>query len=318
MKNTWADKEIEIEGAFKLQGTLSVPGNLEGKAPGVLFIHGSGPLDRDENVKNFPINLFKSLANDLAGMGFATLRYDKRGCGESEGDFYKTGLWDLVDDAQRALGFLKEQTEVDENKIILIGHSEGCVLAPALNAREPVAGIVLLAGIVGGAFDASQYQMDLIFKEIKELKGLKGFFLRILANEDRARKTNAKIYAKIMASEKEVYSFNGKKMSGKWFREHKNYVVDTALQQAECPILAITGSKDVQVKSEYARKIGEIVHSPFEYHIIEDMNHLLRKQEEAPSLLGLKKIYKKSLGEPIDPALIGYLNKWMEQFAQGK
>lgn len=318
MEITRADREVVIEGEFRLKGTFGIPKSAGGKAPGVLFIHGSGPLDRDENVKGFAINAFKDLAADLAGMGFATLRYDKRGCGESEGDFYKTGLWDLVDDAQRALEFLKSQSEVDGSRIILIGHSEGCVVAPALNAREPVQGMALLACIAGGVFDSSGYQMDRIFKEIKEMKGLKGFFLRLLANEKRAKKANAKIYAKIMASDKEVYNFNGKKMSGKWFREHKNFVVDSALAVAECPILAMTGKKDVQVVPEHARKIGEIASSPFEYHIIEDLNHMLRKQEEPPSMMNIKKIYKKSLGMPIDSELIGYLNAWMGQFLQEK
>jgi len=314
MINAWKDREIEIEGMFKLKGTLTVPERPAGKAPGVLFIHGSGPLDRNENVKGFPINLFKNLAEDLAGLGFVALRYDKRGCGESEGDFYRAGLWDIVDDAQRALEFLREQPEVDGERIVLIGHSEGCVVAPALNEREAVAGMVLLAGIVGGTFDASKYQMEQIFSEIKALKGPKGFILRLLANENRARKANEKIYAKIMASDKEVYTFNGRKMSGKWFREHKNYVVDGALAAARCPILAITGSKDTQVEPACAQKMGEIVRSPFEYHIIKDMNHMLRKQEEAPSLLDMKKIYKKSLQKPVDPELIEYLNKWMKQF----
>ena len=305
------DREVVIEAKYKLAGTLSVPGGISKKVPGVLFIHGSGPVDRNENVKGIAINAFKYLAEDLTQLGFATLRYDKRGIGKSEGNHLETGLWDLVDDAEQALKFLKSQPEVAADKIILIGHSEGCVIAPALNARLAVQGMVLLAGIVGGVFDASQYQIDQVFREIKEMKGLKGFMMRLLVNEKKARPKNDETLKKLFDSDKDIVKIKGRKVNAKWMREQKAFVVDPVLAKAECPILAITGSKDIQVHPEDAKRMGEIVKSPFEYHIIPDMNHLLRNQPEPPSILKIKKIYKKSVKKPLDPELIDVLNKWI-------
>ena len=63
------------------------------------MVHGSGPLDRNENVKKGShLNLFNTLAHHLAGIGIASLRYDKRGCGESTGDYYAAGHSDLLAD----------------------------------------------------------------------------------------------------------------------------------------------------------------------------------------------------------------------------
>jgi uncharacterized protein len=314
--DTFIEKEITIQGKFNLSGTLSVPAGLKGKAPAVLFIHGSGNVDRDENVKNLPINAFKHLSDDLVSQGFVTLRYDKRGVGKSEGDFWEMGFWDLVDDAESAVKFLKEQSEVDADTIILIGHSEGCVIAPTLYDRLPVQGIVLLAGIVGGVFDASAFQVQEVMDEIKTMKGPKGFFMRLLVQEKKAKAQNKKFYGRIMASDKAVMRYMGHKVNAKWIREHRQYIVDDVLKKIGCPVLAITGSKDVQVHPDDARRMGDIVKSSFEYHIIPDMNHLLRKQEEPLSILKLIKIYKKLIKNPLEPRLIELLNDWMKQFLE--
>lgn len=294
---------------------MCVPAGLKGKAPGVLFLHGSGNVDRNENVKNLPINAFQLLSDDLVSMGFVALRYDKRGVGQSEGNFWDAGFWDLVDDAESAVQFLKQQDEVDPDNIILVGHSEGCVIAPALNQRLPVQGIVLLAGIVGGVFDASAHQVQQVLSEVKTLKGPKGFFMRLLVREKNVRKQNEKFYGRIMASGEAVMRFQGHKVNAKWIREHRQYIVDDALKQISCPVLAIRGSKDVQVHPDDARRMGELIHAPFEYHIIPDMNHLLRNQEEPVSILSLIKIYKKSsVKKMLDPELTRYLNAWVEKF----
>ena len=58
-------------------------------------------------TKKLPIDAFREIATDLAKEGFASLSYDKRGVGESQGDFWETGFYDNVSDAATALHFLK-------------------------------------------------------------------------------------------------------------------------------------------------------------------------------------------------------------------
>ncbi|NEO51580.1 MAG: alpha/beta hydrolase, partial [Moorea sp. SIO4A3] len=99
---------FESKGA-RIYGTLTLPEGVENPSA-CLFIGGSFPQTREGNLDNsktdwFPTplperNLFRDEAIILEEIGIATFRYDKRGCGQSEGNFNTTRLFDLVDDAR--------------------------------------------------------------------------------------------------------------------------------------------------------------------------------------------------------------------------
>lgn len=89
------ERELEVVSrGNRLCGSLCLP--HEGSSPLVLMIHGSGPLDRNENIEGLELNIFNAIAYELAAQGIASVRYDKRGCGQSEGDYYSAGYSDLV------------------------------------------------------------------------------------------------------------------------------------------------------------------------------------------------------------------------------
>lgn len=108
----------------------------------MLIINGSGG-DRNGNQFGFKMNLYKCLSDYLVELGFVTLRYDKRGIGKSEGDGATTGMWDLIEDVKSNIDYLKTLDCVDSDKIILIAHSEGCILSVHLAQHIKVAGLVL-------------------------------------------------------------------------------------------------------------------------------------------------------------------------------
>ena len=83
------DITINSDGS-SLSATVCRP-EEKGRVPFVLMIHGTGPLDRDENMKGQRIDAFNTIAHHLAAGGIASLRYDKRGCGRSTGDYYRAG-----------------------------------------------------------------------------------------------------------------------------------------------------------------------------------------------------------------------------------
>ena len=136
---------FESNGA-RIYGTLTLPNSLE-KPPACLFIGGSFPQTRDGNIDNsktdwFPTplperNLFRDEAKIFQQIGIATFRYDKRGCGQSEGDFNTTSLLDLVEDARIALQWLRRLPEIDSERIGVLGQSEGAVIALMLAAQDP-------------------------------------------------------------------------------------------------------------------------------------------------------------------------------------
>src|SRR5699024_6565919 len=150
-------------------GTLTMPKSMKEDTilPAVLILPGTGTLNRDGNMKNGKIrlNLYRELAEYITSIGFITLRYDKRGVGKSEGKVYETGMWNLVDDAEASLEYLRHFPNVNPDKVFVLGHSEGSILATALNARNPVSGLILLSGAGDKLNSAIEKQQELAYSE---------------------------------------------------------------------------------------------------------------------------------------------------------
>ena len=127
----------------ELGGTLSLPTG-EAQVPGVVIVHGSGPVDRDGTFG--PNKPYKELAWGLASRGIAVLRYDKRtnACDVSLSDVTIDDV--TTDDALTALERLRAHDRVAANDVFLVGHSIGGALAPRIADRDGrLAGAVLLA-----------------------------------------------------------------------------------------------------------------------------------------------------------------------------
>ncbi len=125
----------------KLPATLTIPHGTE-PFPAVVLVHGSGPHDRDESIG--PNHPFKDIAEGLSSRGIIVLRYDKRTLLHSYGSV--TIDDEVVIDAVAAVAQLRSQRAVDRNRIFILGHSLGAVLAPEIASKaRPVAGIIMLA-----------------------------------------------------------------------------------------------------------------------------------------------------------------------------
>ena len=130
-------------GTYKLSGTLTIP-NGKGPFPAVVMIQGSGPNDRDETVgANHP---FADIAEGLSSRGIIALRYDKRTYAYRNLDSQKTTVdAEVIDDGVAAVRLLQARQEVAHDRIFIIGHSLGAMLAPEIAKKAwPVAGIVML------------------------------------------------------------------------------------------------------------------------------------------------------------------------------
>jgi len=109
------------------------------------MITGSGQQDRNEALLGH--KPFLVIADYLTRLGIAVLRVDDRGIGTSTGDFNKATTADFATDVESGVKFLKSRPEIRHDKIGLIGHSEGGVIAPMVAQRSSdVAFIVLMAG----------------------------------------------------------------------------------------------------------------------------------------------------------------------------
>lgn len=148
------DEEISFEsGPDTLYGSLMVPGGVTAPAPGVLIISGSGPTDRNGDSPGLPAGTNRHLAQDLADFGVVSFRYDKIGSGKTglgthtmgEGVDYELFLQEAWD----AFDVLAAQPEVDPQRIVVLGHSEGALFALDMATDETretgPAGIILAA-----------------------------------------------------------------------------------------------------------------------------------------------------------------------------
>lgn len=148
-----SDRGVDIEGAngLTISGTLSLPEGATSGAglPGLVIIGGYGPTNRDGRAPEGgiadPIN--RDLSDAFVEAGMVTYRYDKRGTARSqlpEGEPLRFD--DMVADAAAAVAFLAERTEVDPERIAVVGHEEGGLVAMQLAATEPaVRGLALIS-----------------------------------------------------------------------------------------------------------------------------------------------------------------------------
>jgi len=147
----YTTEQVEFESdKFKIPGTLTASNN-KNKAV-IIFVHGSGPNDRDESLG--PNKMFRDLAVGLAAKGYSTLRYDKRTYLKSqlsaEDAANLTIQTEVLDDVQSAISFLQSHDLTKNLDIYILGHSLGAMLIQKTAVdNEAVKGIIMMAGPAG-------------------------------------------------------------------------------------------------------------------------------------------------------------------------
>jgi alpha-beta hydrolase superfamily lysophospholipase len=157
------DEELSITaGQATLRGTLTLPDTTaaaeEPRWPAALLLPTFLPRDRDGHFdrRRHPAwflpepdgrpGLLARVAAELARHGVASLRYDKRGCGTSDGEWATSGLFTLVDDARDAVAVLRGHPAIDPARIGLVGHGEGAWVALSVAGADPAIGPLTLVG----------------------------------------------------------------------------------------------------------------------------------------------------------------------------
>lgn len=249
-----------------LAGTLTYPKEIK-KYPAVVLITGSGAQNRDEEIFNH--KPFLVIADHLTKNGFAVLRFDDRGFGESEGNYSLATTMDFAEDVRGAVNFLKTRNEIDKQKIGLIGHSEGGMIASIVaSTSDDIAFIVLMAapGVPG---DSILYlQTELIYKAEGQstektqqiLKGLREVYSILKSDEDETslrEKLKIKfqeLFNQLTEEEKKQYGdpetymeMEIRMVMSPWFRYFLKFNPIEYLEKIKCPVLAINGEKDLQV-----------------------------------------------------------------------
>jgi uncharacterized protein len=300
-----AEVEFKNESAdVTLAGTLTIP-ETHGPHPAVVLISGSGPQDRDHSLMGH--KPFTVVADYLSRRGIAVLRYDDRGTAKSTGKFSEASSEDFADDVSAAVEFLKKHDSIDPEKIGLVGHSEGGLIAPIVaNKRDDIAFVCLLAGTGVDGAEITLSQTEAMLKtagidedEIKLVLNINAAVIDVAINskpEDDITEAIDKKVDKILETLSEDIREEARKniqqgikvsmsrLTSRWMRFFLSHDPRTALRQIKCPVLFVIGSKDVQVVPEVnvpevKKALTESGNKDFKIVELEGLNHLFQKCE---------------------------------------
>lgn len=228
---------------YPLNGLLSLPDDLSKPVPAVVMVHGSGASNMDEKVMK--LTPFRDLAEGLVKHGIASLRYDKRTFVHGR-KMMKAPLtvWEeTVEDAIRAIEILKADERIDHDRIYILGHSMGAMLAPRVDAQGGDArGLIMMAG--------TPFRLeDIVLRQLKQAGNGNFFFKWIIGRQ-------YKIYAKkfehlYQMSDEEAKK---KKFAGSmnlfYFKEMGEKTASDYLKESDKPVLIMQGEKDFQVLAD--------------------------------------------------------------------
>lgn len=279
-----------------LYGTLTIPRDYKMKGCAIL-ISGSGPQDMDESIMGH--KPFWIIADHLTRNGFAVLRYDDRGSYRSTGDYSTATINDFASDVNAAIDMAKERTGLTDDKIGLIGHSEGSMVAQIVLAKRNLGFYISLAGPAAPVQQMMYKQNQDLGSTLNisedEFNKRVGPFLKkvfAIAGDLSTDSTEAgqKIWKLYKKEEKKFSSAAKSRFSmdkpenisawlGKPMRTFLSYVPEKNLTLLKNPFLAINGTADKQVNAKinldvFRKYLGN--NSLNEVKEIENKNHLFQ------------------------------------------
>ena len=260
-----------------LKGTLVIPENASRQTPVMLMVTGSGLQNRDEEI--FEHKPFAVIADALARAGIATLRYDDRGFGESTGDVVNCTTEDLKNDAFAGVQLLRSRFD----KVGVIGHSEGGTIALMLAAEKKVDFIVSLAGMAVSGKETLLWQNRLalaaanIPSETIDVycNALDEVFDACISGTAMPSTTQYNLPA-TLAQNLAVVT---KQLQTPYMKHFLALDSPPLLGNITCPVLALNGTKDMQVEPESnlgALRSGLQKNTKNKLEAVEGVNHLFQ------------------------------------------
>jgi dipeptidyl aminopeptidase/acylaminoacyl peptidase len=246
-----------------LAGTLFLPAK-PGRHPAVVLFHGSGPQARDSDRAAW-----------FAGWGIAALTYDKRGVGQSTGDFRTIPFQDLVEDGLSGIAFLKARNDIDAQHIGVWGLSQGGWLGPLAASRSnDVAFVISVSGpgVTPGEqmifYYANQLRdQGLSNTDVEEASALRRKVWSYLATgagyeqaKSEVQRSKSKGWCAALRAQGDnlfgSFERANTERNGNWFKTEMNYDPVATLRKLKVPVLFIFGSDDQLVP---VRKSADII-----------------------------------------------------------
>jgi len=327
----YPEEEVTYQnGGVRLAGTLTLPPG-SGPFPAVLLITGSGAQNRNEELLGH--KPFLVLADHLTRAGIAVLRVDDRGVAGSTGDSNATSA-DFAEDALAGVRFLKGHARIAKDRIGLLGHSEGGLIAPLAASRSTdVAFIILFAGSGVPGFELLPAQVEALnlaggMSAVQARK--EGELTRAAVGLVRAEKDDDALRTKLTkliqdhpdaVSPQDLAAVGGmeafiaqqmKFFSNPWARFFLDYDPRPALRKVRVPVLAVNGELDKQVLVDQnlpaiERALREGKNPDVTVRRMPGLNHLFQT-----ATTGSTTEYAQ-IEETMSPAVLDLVTRWILQ-----
>ena len=292
---------------YPLNGMLTLPEG-DGRFPAVVFVHGSGSSNMDEKVGN--LTPFKDLAEGLAKYGIASVRYDKRSFAHGfrmlrDRDLTITVKEETIEDAVLAAELLRSDPRIDPEKIFVVGHSMGAMLAPRIDAEGGnFRGLILMAGTL-------RKLEEVLLEQSGEVLGkMNPLMRRIVGGQIRKMET---LFADLdrISDEEAKRKKVGNGTTLYYFGEMNAHPAAEYLRRSDKPILVMQGAEDVQasVKKDFEsyRKLLQ-GRENVAFKLYEGLNHAF-----VPSVYGdLSKVKREyNVEQRIGEDVVSDLAEWI-------
>ncbi|MCF7859517.1 MAG: alpha/beta hydrolase [Candidatus Cloacimonetes bacterium] len=317
----------------KLAGTLIIP--KKGKTfPAVILVSGSGLQDRDETV--YGHKPFKVLSDYLTRNGIAVLRYDERSVGKSKGKLSGVTTLDFAEDAYAGIKLLRNYEQINPNKIGIIGHSEGGLVAAILAERDSTISFIVLLGSPAvpidealiyshknklrregkseEIIDAGANLLSNLFTQIKKGEGYsttKKKLTKIIEKWKSSLTGEAKLDIEEFIKENpKWFEYIADEWSTPWWKFLANFDPRDKIRKLRCPVLALIGKKDIQVNAdqnltELKMALEKGGNKNYRIEYLDDINHLFQKCET-----GFREEYAQ-LDESFNEDVMKLISDWI-------
>jgi pimeloyl-ACP methyl ester carboxylesterase len=236
----WVATEFRVPspGGHELAAILEAP-DSQVRRPAIILVSGAGPSTR--NHFTIPGNsAWQVIAQHFVRAGFAVIRFDEVGTGQSSGDYDAIATTEsLASDVESLMKSLRSRPEVDPNRIVLWGWSEGAAISGLVAAQDPqVAGLVLLAPAAWNGRKIMDYQ-----------------------NRWRAMHDSSLLRSSPDQREARYRDLESERMQELWFRHFLTFEPLPPFRRVRAPVFMLHGTEDHSVAVEQSRELLAVLRS---------------------------------------------------------
>jgi alpha-beta hydrolase superfamily lysophospholipase len=266
-------------------------------------IGGPTAGDRDGIVAGVPV--LGQIAADLVSAGFAAVRYDRRGVGQSGGRSETTTINDYAEDVRAIVTWIeKSRKDIDKRRIALVGHGEGgwiAMTAAARDGRVAALAVASTASTTGG---------ELVLERQRRV-------LEALKSSDIEKQTKVELQRKINAAALSGAGWDGipvdmrRAAETPWFQSYLAFDPARVMRDVRQPVLIVHGALDAEIPAYHAEKLAALARArkrkvSADVTSVPGLNHLL-----LPATTGEVDEYLSLPDKKVSPAATGAISAWL-------